>query len=427
MSNEACVTLDIQEIGSRGDGIAEHDGRRYFVPFSLPGETVEAVPRDERGEDIVARLTKVVVPSPQREAAPCVHFGICGGCLLQHWRRESYAAWKSELIKRALTQRAVTAPPLEPALVGTRGERRRADLVVRRQGRRVRAGFHERGSPRIVDVATCVVATPALGPLLLPLRTAMLEVLADGGSADAIVNETDSGLDLLIRPHQRMDPSLPARRALVNLAEQVDLARLSWGDRMSAESIVVRRMPMLSFGDTRVDPPPGVFLQATRRAEAAMRAAVAAWVGDAGRLADLFAGIGALSLGHPGKLALFETDRRAVDAVQAAVRRVATGRITAQRRDLFRNPLAAQELDGFDAVLLDPPRAGAMAQSAELARCKVERLVYVSCDPGTFARDARILQDGGYRLEKLRPIDQFLWSAHVELIALFRRPPLRSG
>ena len=291
----------------------------------------------------------------------------------------------------------------------------------------MRAGFHERGSPRIVDVGTCVVARPALSALLPPLRDVMLEILPDGGDADAIVNETDSGLDLLIRPHRRAAPSLQARQALVDLAEQVDLARLSWGDRMSAEPIVVRRLPMLSFGATRIDPPPGLFLQATRRAEAAMRAAVEAWVGDAGRLADLFAGIGALSLGHAGRLALFEADRQAVDAVQAAVLRAASGRIAVQRRDLFRNPLAAQELDSFDAVLLDPPRAGARAQSAELARCKAERLVYAACDPGSFARDARTLQDGGYRLEKLRPIDQFLWSAHVELIALFRRPPLRSS
>ena len=157
-----------------------------------------------------------------------------------------------------------------------------------------------------------------------------------------------------------------------------------------------------------------------------MRAAVAQWAGDAPRLADLFAGVGALSLGRPGKVALFESDKPAVAAAEAAARRLG-GRVTVERRDLFRNPLTAAELDGFDAVLLDPPRAGAAAQSAELARSKVPRVVYASCDPGSFARDARTLQDGGYRLEKLLPIDQFLWSAHVELIALFARAPLRSN
>jgi 23S rRNA (uracil1939-C5)-methyltransferase len=419
------VRLDIREIGARGDGIAELDGRRYFVPFTLPGETVEAEPRDRRGEAIAADLLEVLAPSRHRESPPCLHFTVCGGCALQHWRRDAYTSWKVELIAKALAQRGVGAPRFEPPLVGAPGERRRADFVLRRQGRRGLAGFHERASMQIVDVGTCVVARPALNALLEPLRASLATVLPDGGAADAIVNETDSGLDLLLRPHRRLDLSLERREALVALAERADLARLSWGDRASAEPVVVRRPPLLVFGDARIEPPPGVFLQATRRAEQAMRAALAAWTGDATRLADLFAGIGALSLGRPGKVALFESDRPTVAAVEATVRRLG-GKATVERRDLFRNPLGAAELDAFDAVLLDPPRAGAAAQSGELARARVPRVVYASCDPGSFARDARTLQEGGYRLEKLLPIDQFLWSAHVELIALFVRAPLRS-
>lgn len=420
------VTLDILEIGARGDGIAEDQGRRYFVPFTLPGETVEAEPRDKRGEGIAADLLEVLAPSRHREAPPCAHFGICGGCALQHWRRDAYTAWKTELIARALAQRGVDAPRFEPPLVGAPGERRRADFVLRRQGRRVLAGFHERASPRIVDIGTCVVARPALNALLEPLRATLGAVLPDGGAADAIVNETDSGLDLLIRPHRRLDLSLEGRERLVALAGGADVARLGWGDRSSAEPVVVRRTPLLLFGEARVEPPPGAFLQATRRAEQAMRAAVGAWTGDAPRLVDLFAGVGALSLGRVGKLVLFENDRQAIAAVEAAGRRLGGGRVTVERRDLFRNPLTAAELDAFDAVLLDPPRAGASAQAAELARSKATRVVYASCDPATFARDARTLQEGGYRMEKLLPIDQFLWSAHVELIALFVRAPLRS-
>jgi 23S rRNA (uracil1939-C5)-methyltransferase len=183
---------------------------------------------------------------------------------------------------------------------------------------------------------------------------------------------------------------------------------------------------MMTFGDASVELPPGAFLQVTRQAEQAMRDAVAAWVGDAKRAADLFAGIGTLSLGQFRRLSLYESDREAVAAVDEAARSLGGGKATATRRDLFRNPLAAVDLAVFDAVLLDPPRAGAAAQAAELARSTVPRIVYASCDPGSFARDARTLQDGGYRLEKLMPIDQFLWSAHVELIALFTRAPLRS-
>jgi 23S rRNA (uracil1939-C5)-methyltransferase len=419
------IRLDIREIGARGDGVAELDGRRYFVPFTLPGETVDAEPRDKRGEGIAADLLEVLAPSRHREAPPCAHFKVCGGCALQHWRRDAYTAWKVELIVRALAQRGVDAPRFEPPLVGAPGERRRADFVLRRQGRRVVAGFHERASAEIVDVGTCVVVRPALDALLEPLRASLASVLPDGGAADAMVNETASGLDLLIRPHRRLDLSLERREALVALAEGADLARLCWGDRASAEPVVVRRTPLVVFGEARIEPPPGAFLQATQRAEQAMRAMVGAWTGDAPKLVDLFAGLGALSLGRSGKLTLFESDRQAVAAVAAAARRLG-GKVTAERRDLFRNPLTAAELDAFDAVLLDPPRAGAAAQSAELARAKVPRVVYGSCDPGSFARDARTLQDGGYRLEKLLPVDQFLWSPHIELIALFARAPLRS-
>jgi 23S rRNA (uracil1939-C5)-methyltransferase len=419
------IRLDIREIGARGDGIAELDGRRYFVPFTLPGETVEAEPREKRGEGIAADLLEVLAPSRHREAPPCAHFKVCGGCALQHWRRDAYTAWKVELIVRSLAQRGVDAPRFEPPLVGAPGERRRADFVLRRQGRRVVAGFHERASPEIVDVGTCVVARPGLNALLKPLRASLASVLPEGGAADAMVNETASGFDLLIRPHRRLDLSLERREALVALAEDADLARLCWGDRASAEPVVVRRPPLLIFGEARIEPPPGAFLQATQRAEQVMRAMVGAWTGDAPRLADLFAGLGALSLGRAGKLALFESDRQAVAAVAVAARGLG-GKVTAERRDLFRNPLTATELDGFDAVVLDPPRAGAAAQSAELARSKVSRVVYGSCDPGSFARDARTLQEGGYRLEKLLPVDQFLWSPHIELIALFARAPLRS-
>lgn len=420
------VRLDILEIGSRGDGIGEIAGQRYFVPFTLPGETVEAEPRDKRGEGIAAELTQVLSPSRHREMPPCRHFGTCGGCALQHWRRDAYTAWKVDLIARALAQRGVEPPRFEPPVIGVPGERRRADFVVRRQGRRALAGFHERANARVVDVEACPVMRAPLVALLEPLRAAAARLLPDGGAADAIANETDSGIDLLLRAHRGFDLGLDKREDLVGFAERADLARLSWGDRATAEPIVVRRPPLLLFGDARIEPPPGVFLQSTRRAELAMRAAVAGWAGDALRLADLFAGIGALTLGRPGKVALFESDRPAVAAIDGARRRLPAGTVTAERRDLFRNPLTAQELDAFDAVVLDPPRAGAAAQSGELARSKVPRVIYGSCDPGSFARDARTLQDGGYRLEKLLPIDQFLWSPHVELIALFARAPLRS-
>jgi len=415
------ITLDILEMGARGDGIAEENGQRYFVPFTLPGETVEAEPLERRGEGMATRLVEVLAPSRHRETPPCAHFTVCGGCALQHWRRDAYSAWKVSLIERALEQRGVSAPPFEAPLVGAPGERRRVDFVLRRQGRRMMAGFHERASARVVDVGTCIVARPSLNAVLEPLRTALAEVLPDGTSADAVANETDTGIDLLLRPHKRLDLSVDRRQALVELAGHADLARLSWGDRTQAEPIVIRRQPLIMLGDVAVEPPPGAFLQATKRGEQAMRAAVSAWTGETTRLADLFAGIGSLSLGRPGRLFLFESDKASMATADAVARRIGGNRVVAERRDLFRNPVQSKALDALDAVLLDPPRAGAAGQVAEIAQSKVPRVVYASCDPGSFARDARALQEGGYRLQQLIPIDQFLWSAHLELIALFDR------
>lgn len=420
------LTLDIFAIGARGDGIAEQDGRRYFVPLTLPGETVEAEPLGKRGEGTVARLIEVLAPSRHRETPPCPHFGVCGGCSLQHWRSDAYGAWKCGLIERALQHRGVDTPIFEPTLAGMPAERRRVDFALRRQGNRVLAGIHERASTRLVDLGTCAIAQPAIAGLLEPLRAELTDVLPDGTTADAIVNESDSGLDVLIRPHKLFDLSLAQRGAMVRLAERADLARLSSGDRSNAEPVVTRRLPVLQFGEFIVAPPPGAFLQATRRGEQAMRKAVADWTEGASRLADLFAGVGSLSLGLPAQLALFESDRPAVAAADTAARKFGRNRVTVERRDLFRNPLAATELDPFDALVLDPPRAGAAAEVAEIARSRVCRVVYASCDAASFARDASVLQEGGYRLEKLLPIDQFLWSAHVELIALFARTPIRS-
>jgi len=415
------LTLDILEVGARGDGVADLEGRRYFVPYCLPAETVEAEPIDKRGDGIACDLVEVLAPSRHRVAPPCQHFGVCGGCALQHWRDDIYTAWKADLIAKALTQRGVKPPRFEAPVTCQPAERRRADIVLRRQGRKVVAGFHERARQDVVDIGTCVVARPKIDAAIATLRSAMAGILRDGTSADAIINESDTGLDVLIRPHKRFEATLAIREALIAMAERADFARVSWGDRARAEPIVVRRAPALVLGDTTVELPPGVFLQATKRAELVMRAGVTAWAGEGAHIADLFAGIGALSLGKSGKASLFESDKPAVAAVDAAVRKAATNRVTVQLRDLFRNPLTPKELEAFDAIVLDPPRAGAAAQCAELAGSKVKRVVYASCDPGSFARDVRTLQDGGYRLEKLMPIDQFLWSAHVELIALLTK------
>ena len=404
-------------MGARGDGLAEEGGRRYFVPFTLPGEIVEAEPGEKRGERITASLVEVLAPSRHRVPPPCRHFGTCGGCSLQHWRRDAYLEWKAALISRALSQHGVVAPAFESTLVSEPNERRRVDFTVR--GRL--AGFHERASPRAFNVEECPVVLPRLVALLPALRG----ILPGDVPLDAIVNDTDTGLDVLLRPHKRHALSLETNQKLVAVACSADMARLSWGDRANPEPIVVRHKPVLAYNGVEIEPPPGVFLQASRRAEQTMREAAAAWIGKARHVADLFAGIGALAAGQKWRATLYESDKAAVAAADAAARKLGGNRFGAVRRDLFRNPLTVTELKAFDAVVLDPPRAGAAAQCAELARSGIGRIVYASCDAGSFARDARTLQDAGYRLEKLKPIDQFLWSGHVELIALLVRGEAR--
>ena len=258
----------------RGDGIAELDGQRYFVPFTLPGETVEAEPRDKRGEGIAADLLEVLAPSRHREAPPCAHFKVCGGCALQHWRRDAYTAWKVELIVRALAQRGVDAPRFEPPLVGAPGERRRVDFVLRRQGRRVLAGFHERASPQIVDVGTCVMARPGLNALLgsVAREPRVRAARRRGGRCD---RERDR------RRPRPADPSAPAPRPVARAARgtggagrarRPGAAELGRSCLRRAHRRPTPAVP--GFGEARVEPPPGAFLQATQRAEQAMRAAV---------------------------------------------------------------------------------------------------------------------------------------------------------
>lgn len=398
------VTLDILEIGARGDGIAQEDGQRFFVPFTLPGETVQAEPGEKRGEGIAAELVEVLAPSRHRVPPACRHFGTCGGCALQHWRLDAYAAWKTDLIVRALERQGIPIPALEPMMPGQPGERRRADFVVR--GRL--AGFHERASHRAFNVEQCAVLAPRLVALLPLLRG----IVPGDVALDAIVNDTDSGLDLLLRPHKRVALPLETNLKLVAFAQAADLARLSWGDRANPDPIVTRRAPRLAYGQVSVEPPAGVFLQASRRAEQAMRDSVAGWLAGAKKVVDLFAGIGALTLGQAFRTTLYESDKAAVAAV---------AKLGAVRRDLFRNPLLSAELRAFDGAVLDPPRAGAATQCTELAQSGLRRIIYASCDPVSFARDAKVLQAGGYRLERLKPIDQFLWSGHVELVALFAK------
>jgi 23S rRNA (uracil1939-C5)-methyltransferase len=422
------LTVTVSGLGADGGGRAdvEIDGamQHLAVPYVLPGETVEVTPLRARSGRIDAELVRVLSPAADRQAAPCRHFGVCGGCALQHWSTAGYATWKVAAITRALRAQGIEPPVFEPMVRAAAGDRRRADVMLRRVGDGAVVGFARRASHEIVDLAECPVLMPAIVALLATVRHWAPRFLPPGADAEAVVNWIDDGADILLVPGRRLPLDLDRRTALAGFAAAADIARLSWGGRGSAEAVVTRRLPRIRLGRIDVTPPPGAFLQASRAGEAALRACVRDWLGPAKRVVDLYGGIGTLSLGlaPERRVTVVEGDRAAVAAVEAGVRQAALGgAVGAMRRDLARDPLPAEELGAFDAAIFDPPRAGAAAQAGELARSPVPLIIAVSCFPQTFARDVRRLIDGGYRLERLLPVDQFLWSPHVELAALLRR------
>lgn len=420
----AAAEVVIEALGRRGDGVARLAGTRIFVPFALPGDRLRVRLVQTRGEGWLAEPLEWRVRA-ERALPPCPHFGVCGGCQLQHVPHARYAAWQREQVIAALARQGLGDVVVEPIRLTSPGSRRRARLafVIERAG--VLLGFRARRGHRIVPLEVCPVLLPAIVGLLGALRGVLagLEIARPGG--EVLVTATDSGLDVLLAT--RAAPGLADRMTLAAFAETEDLARLAWraGVHAPPEPIAQRRPVVVRFAGVAVEPPPGAFLQATEWAEAALREAVESALGDAQRVADLFAGCGtfALPLAASGReVRALENDAPMLDALSAAARRAGWGaRVTAERRDLQRAPLAGPELTGLDGVVVDPPHHGAHAQAAALAGSGVPRIAMASCNPVTFARDARLLVEGGYRLRWVRPVDAFLWSSQIELVGAFAR------
>lgn len=416
--------VTIETVGAQGDGIARLADERVYVPLALPGERVR-VALDRRHRDgIDATPLEWLVRSERRGEAPCAHFGDCGGCAAQHLRDDDYVAWKVGLLTAALDRAAVVYPRPAPLARTPPRARRRASFAARRGGGGVVIGFNARGSERVIDLAACPVLRPDLAALLAPLRGLLAATLPPGGALDVEATASDAGIDLLLTGTSAPDRALRERLAV--FAADRDLTRIAWRatSYAEAETIAARRKVQLRFGGVAVEPPPGAFLQASEEGERAIIAAVSAAAADAKRIADLYAGCGTLTfpLADRARVHAVEGDAAMAAAVQRAKDKAGlAGRVTVERRDLARRPLLAAELATFDAVVFDPPRAGAKAQAAEIARSRVPLVVAVSCNPASFARDARLLADGGYRLRALTPIDQFLWSPHLEVVGAFGR------
>ncbi len=408
--------LTIVRLGHHGDGIADAADRPVYVPYALPGETVEVegVP----GHPDRRHLLRVETPSAERIAPVCPHFGICGGCAVQHWRFDRYRDWKRDSVVQALGAVGIAAPVGE--LIDAHGAgRRRAVFHARRAGRDVlQVGFAAARQHRIIPIDRCPVLAPSLSGAI-PAAWALADVLAPMAKPlDIQMTATDSGLDVDVRGSGPVPPQRLA--ALAALAETHRLARLT----RHGELVAQRAAPTIRIGHATVTLPPAAFLQATAEGEAALARLVMEYAGDAKAVADLFCGVGpfALRLAERARVIAADTDAEAV----AALRQGAAGAsglkpIRAEQRDLFRQPFLPEELKRIDAVVFDPPRQGAEAQARQLAASKVPMVVAVSCNAASFARDARILTDGGYRLDAVSPIDQFRYSPHVEIVARFMR------
>jgi len=414
------MRVKIDHIGAQGDGIVDHPEGPFYVPYSVPGDDIDISLQGKQG-----RITDIHMPSPDRITPVCSHFGRCGGCALQHVAPEYYTRWKQAQIRIALGHRGfedvrILAPELSPA-----ASRRRATFSAMGQGNAV-VGFTARASHRIIDLAECPVLAPEITALLAPLRKFLGKQLKKRQKMKIQINLADNGLDIILVSSGA--PDLDLRMDIAAFAEAQDIARLCWQDsklkNTLPEILCERRRPYVSFAGRQVFLPPGAFLQATKQGEAALTRYMKHALAGADKIVDIFAGCGTFTAaligdhavhgvdGNPEMMAALKNSARQMGKIRA---------LTTEVRDLFLRPLLPHELKKYDGAVIDPPRAGARDQIAEIIKSSLADLVMMSCNPATFARDARMLVDAGFVMGDILPVDQFLYSPHGELVASFRR------
>jgi 23S rRNA (uracil1939-C5)-methyltransferase len=408
--------LEIKRLGGRGDGIADTPEGPLYVPYVLPGETaeVDAWP----GHPDRRRLVRVDIASPERIAPICPHFGTCGGCALQHWDAARYRDWKRGLVVEALAWTGIDVPVDD--VIDAHGEGRRRAVFHARRGQRdvLEVGFAALRTHQLVAIDRCPVLAPSLDGAVQAAWSVAEILERTRKPLDIQVTASEAGLDIDVRGSGPLSPARVAE--LAHVAERLELARLT----RHGELVAQRTAPTLTIGRARVTLPPGCFLQATAAGEAALAALVVEGCDEAKEIADLFAGVGpfALRLAERMRVTAVDSDQAAIAALRRAAETTAGLKpVATENRDLFRRPLIAAELKRHDCVVFDPPRQGAEAQARALATSSVPLVIAVSCNPMTVARDARILIDGGYRLTRVTPVDQFRYSFHVELVGRFER------
>ncbi len=415
--------IRIDRLGAQGDGVATGDDGLIYVPLTVPGDTVLVQLGAKKAGGRSARVRKLIEPGPTRVTPPCPHFMDCGGCTLQHLGDDAYGAFKKAIVEKALAHRGLGDVAVADLVTFGQHVRRRATFSAVNRKNGAVLGYHERATHRIVDIESCLLIVPEIDALITPLRALLANILSVGAKARASMTASESGIDLLIEAE--MPLNLKVREALAAFANENGIARLSWSDGRNTELIAMVNEPVIILGGVPVTLPVGAFIQASSESEEALVGFAVAGIMGATKVADLFSGCGtfALSLASAGAdVDAFEGDSAMVEMCRAASRREANTRLVHSTvRDLFRDPVSRDELKKYDAVVLDPPRAGARAQVAELVSSSVPTIVMISCNPASFARDARELVNGGYELELVQPFDQFLWSAHTELAATFRK------
>ena len=426
---DRALDVTIDRLGGRGDGIAETPEGPVFVPNALPGEEILVRLGKPRAEGMAASVVERRSDSPDRIEPVCRHFTRCGGCQTQHLAQPAYAAWKRDLLLDTLARRGFDDPALVADVTLCPPERRRLRFAaIGRKGEAV-VGFNARNSNQVIELAECPIADPRIVALLEPLRQILGEILTPKMACDLEIVATEDSIDLLLI--SRISMNGKRRGQLIEFAGEHGISRVSFqqDERFPPEVIVQFEAPLVRYGATAVAFPPGAFLQPSAAGEQALLAAVQLLIPPGTmRVVELFAGCGTfgLPLAAAGfRVAAYEGDAAMIQALgQAAGRASLGGRITGHTRDLARQPVRAEEMVGADMVLLDPPRNGAPGQAEQIAASVVPTVVYVSCNPASFARDAAVLADGGYVLRQVIPVDQFVYTPHIELVALFQRDSL---
>jgi 23S rRNA (uracil1939-C5)-methyltransferase len=394
----------VESLGLKGDGLVKAGDLVLHVPKVLAGEDIDLS---------MGKLTRVITPSPERIAAFCKHFDFCGGCKFQHWQLDKYQDWKRNLLVEALAAKGLK--PIVAPLVDAHGEgRRRVSLHVRSIDGVWSAGFMEQKSHDLIAIDYCPVLVPALADAMAIAASFGMPL----GACDVAITAANSGLDVAVKAERS---AVPRRMEVLNdILRKHAIQRLT----VNGEVFVAAATPVMHVGKAHVQLPVTSFLQATQKGEETLAALVLQHVKSAKHVADLFCGIGpfALRMAEKAKVYAADNDKLAITSLQSAVKNTQGLKpLTAQARELFREPLTPLELNVFDAVVLDPPRAGAEAQARTLAKSKVKRVVMVSCDIASFTRDAAILAQGGYVLKTVTPVDQFKWTGHLEMVGAFER------